>query len=140
LEALQIGEGAPITWKGFMMAFMDRFFPLWLAKAQEFTDLVKGFMMEKQYYASKFVELLRFAPYLVPNEELKTQKFEKWLHIRILDWVAGFELKNVVDIINKAVVVERTLKTNANFFNQNKRSCERQYNYSNKKMSNVQTR
>jgi hypothetical protein len=54
--------------------------------------------------------------------------------------VAGFELKNVVDIINKAVVVERTLKTNANFFNQNKRSCERQYNYSNKKMSNVQTR
>jgi hypothetical protein len=94
-----------------MMAFMDRFFPQFvrLAKAQEFTDLVKGFMLEKQY-AAKVVELLHFDPYLVPNEELYTQKFEKWLHVRILDQVVRFELKNVVDLINKALVVERTLK------------------------------
>jgi len=30
-----------------------------------------------EQYATKFVELLRFAPYLVTTEELKARKFEK---------------------------------------------------------------
>lgn len=51
---------------------MDCFFlqSIRFAKAQDFTNLVQGSLIVEQYVAS-FVELSPFAPYLVPNEELK---------------------------------------------------------------------
>ncbi|XP_062170983.1 uncharacterized protein LOC133876754 [Alnus glutinosa] len=69
----QVGEGVPITWKDFKDAFMERFFPqsVRLAEAQEFTDLVQGSSTVEQY-AARFIEL-RFAPYLVPTEDLKEE-------------------------------------------------------------------
>lgn len=85
------------------------------AKAQEFLDLVLGSLTVVQY-AAKFVELSPFAPCLVPNEELKAQKFKKGLHPRILGCVVGFVLSNLVDLINKASVIERTWKANTEFF------------------------
>jgi hypothetical protein len=35
----QVGDGVSITWKNFKDAFSEHFFPIWQAKAQEFTDL-----------------------------------------------------------------------------------------------------
>jgi hypothetical protein len=91
-------------------------------KAQEFTDLVQGSMTVEQY-ASKFIELSRFSPYLVFIEELKARKFECGLNPRVMNQIVGFEIGNFIDLINKASVIERTQKTNAKYFNQKKRNA-----------------
>jgi hypothetical protein len=59
-----------------------------------------------EQYAARFIELSRFAPYLVPKEELKARKFERGLQPRIMNQVAGFEIGNLTDLVNKAVVIE----------------------------------
>jgi hypothetical protein len=52
------------------------------------------------------------------------RKFKKGLHPQIMDQVARFELMNILaELINKASVVEQTLKVNAKFFNQRKMSA-----------------
>jgi len=99
----QVGEGVPITWKNFKDAFLERFFPrsVRLAKAQEFTDLVQGSSTVEQY-AARFIELSRFAPYLVPTEDLKARKFERGLQPRIMNQVVAFEIGNLTELVNKA--------------------------------------
>ncbi|XP_059455138.1 uncharacterized protein LOC132185376 [Corylus avellana] len=79
-EHLQQRLGAIIPWMDFKEAFLERFFPQTTrqAKAQEFTDLIQGSMTVEQY-AAKFIELSRFAPYLVSTEELTARKFERGL-------------------------------------------------------------
>jgi hypothetical protein len=76
-----------------------------------------------EQYAAKFIELSRFAPYLVATEELKARKFERGLHPRIMNQIVGFEINNLSDLISKASVIERTQKINAEYFNQKKRSA-----------------
>ncbi|XP_042939461.1 uncharacterized protein LOC122274490 [Carya illinoinensis] len=73
----ELGEATPISWNKFKEAFNDRFFPVSIreAKAREFANLKQGTMTVRQY-ASKFVELSRFAPHLVHTEALKAEKFE----------------------------------------------------------------
>ena len=39
--------------------------------------------MTVEEYAAKFVELSRFAPYLIPNEPKKVSKFQKCLNDKI---------------------------------------------------------
>jgi hypothetical protein len=119
-----LGDGVPITWKDFKNAFLERFFPQSVrqAKAQEFTDLVQGSLTVEQY-AAKFIELSRFAPYLVSTEDLKARKFERGLQSRIMNQVVGFEISNLSDLISKASVIERTFKINAESFNQKKRTA-----------------
>jgi hypothetical protein len=120
----QLGQGVPITWKNFKDSFLERFFPQSVrqAKAHEFIDLVQGPSTVEQY-AAKFIELSRFAPYLVPTEDLKARKFERGLQPRIMNQVVGFEIDNLMDMVNKVAVIKRTLKTNAEHFNQKKRSA-----------------
>jgi hypothetical protein len=126
----QVGEGVPITWKDFKDAFLERFFPqsVQLAKAQEFTDLVQGSSTVEQY-AARFIELSLFAPYLVPTEDLKARKFERRLQPRIMNQVVAFEIGNLTDLVNKAVVVERTLNINAEHFDHRKRSAPQESRY-----------
>jgi hypothetical protein len=120
----QLGEGVPITWKNFKDTFLVRFFPqsVRLAKAQEFTDLVQGSSTVEQY-AARFIELSRFAPYLVPMEDLKARKFERGLQPRIINKVVAFKIGNLTNLVNKGVVVERTLNINAERFNHRKMSA-----------------
>ena len=51
-------------------------------KKREFSDLVQQTMTVEEY-AAKFVELSRFAPYLIPNEPKKVSKFQKCLNDKI---------------------------------------------------------
>jgi hypothetical protein len=74
-----------------------------------------------EQYAAKFIELSRFAPYLISTEDLKARKFERGLQPRIMNQVVGFEISNLSDLISKASVIERTFKINAEYFNQRKR-------------------
>jgi hypothetical protein len=127
-EHLQKRLGAEVTipWKDFKDAFLERFFSQTIrqAKAQEFTNLVQGSMTVEEY-AAKFIELSRFAPYLVSTEELKARKFELGLQPRIMNQIVGFEIGilTVTDLINKAAVIERTQKINSEYFNQKKRTA-----------------
>jgi hypothetical protein len=57
----------------------------------------------------------------VPTEDLKVKKFERGLQPRIMNQVVGFEIGNLMDLASKAEVIERTLKINAEYFNQKKR-------------------
>jgi hypothetical protein len=123
-----------------------RFFPQTIrqAKAQEFTDLVQGSMPVEEY-AAKFIELSRFAPYLVSTEELKARKFERGLQPRIMNQIVGFEIGILTDLVNKAAIIERTQKINSEYFNQKKRTApqsnrsEGQPYHANKKKFNQPT-
>ena len=115
-EHLQKWLGAKVTipWKDFKDAFLEQFFPQTIrqAKAQEFIDLVQGAMTVEEY-AAKFIELSRFAPYLVSTEELKARKFEWGLQPRIMNQIVGFEIGILTYLINMAAVIEWTQKINS---------------------------
>ncbi|XP_035546674.1 disease resistance protein RUN1-like [Juglans regia] len=66
------GRGV-VSWPHSKQLFFDRFFPRSIrdARAKDFADLVQGTMMVHQY-AARYVELSRFALYLIPDEEKKT--------------------------------------------------------------------
>ncbi|XP_021750370.1 uncharacterized protein LOC110716043 [Chenopodium quinoa] len=67
-------------WEVFKTALRDKFYPPFLKKqkAQEFINLEMGRMSISEYY-NKFMTLARFAPEVVPTEELKAQRFEQGL-------------------------------------------------------------
>ncbi|XP_035542147.1 uncharacterized protein LOC118344833 [Juglans regia] len=84
LVQLELGEAVPITWEHFKKIFLDHFFPQTLqeSRARQFMDLTQGSMTVAQY-ATTFMELSRFASYLIPDEEKKAEKFERGLNRRI---------------------------------------------------------
>ena len=61
----ELGRDTPITWEKFKEVFNRTYFPDVVrdCKAREFSVLVQGAMTVEEY-ATKFVELSRFAPYL----------------------------------------------------------------------------
>jgi len=69
----------------------------------------------------KFIDLSRFAPYLIPNEIMKAQKFEEGLNPVILDGVVGLEVKDFVELVGKAMKIEANLKRQAVLKEHNKR-------------------
>ena len=105
-----------IPWEEFKKEFYDRFFPSMVqqAKAQEFTDLVQGSMTVKQY-AAKFIELSRFASYLVSTGELEARKFKRGLQPRVMNLVVGFQINNLLDLFNKVAIIEQTQNANSRY-------------------------
>jgi hypothetical protein len=77
LLVMELGDESAITWTQFKKEFDNQYFPRIIreAKAREFMDLVQGSMIVAQY-AAKFMQLSRFALYMIPNEEKKAKKFE----------------------------------------------------------------
>jgi hypothetical protein len=59
-----------------------------------------------EQYASKFIELSWFTPYLIPREDLKARKFEIGLQPRILNQVVGFEIGNLTNQVSKVTMIE----------------------------------
>ncbi|XP_057972732.1 uncharacterized protein LOC131160871 [Malania oleifera] len=68
----------PMTWSRFREIFFDRYFPSTIreVKVQEFLSLTQGSLTVQQY-ATKFIKLSRFAPYIVLDEAKKAKKFER---------------------------------------------------------------
>lgn len=60
-------------------------------------------------YESKFRKLLRFTPHQVLIEERKANRFEKGLKCWLYKLVASFELNNYVELVHKAVVIEKEI-------------------------------
>jgi hypothetical protein len=110
----ELGNEEAISWPRFQKEFLQQYFPKILrdAKAREFMDLTQGNMTVAQY-AGRFNELARFAPYMVADEENRVRKFEQGLNPRIHNRVVCFEIRNFVDLVNKASIVEESVKKNA---------------------------
>lgn len=81
LLVMELGAESAITWTRFKKEFDNQNFPQIVreAKAQEFMDLVQGSMTVAQY-AAKFIQLSRFALYVILDEEKKAKKFERGLN------------------------------------------------------------
>ncbi|XP_057965479.1 uncharacterized protein LOC131156045 [Malania oleifera] len=69
-----------MTWSHFREVFFDRYFlaSIRKVKADELLNLVQGQLIVQQY-VERFVELSRFAPYMVPDEPTKAWMFEMGL-------------------------------------------------------------
>ncbi|XP_070050829.1 uncharacterized protein [Nicotiana tomentosiformis] len=68
---------APLTWDEFTKLFMNYFLPdsLMQKYARDFERLVQTPYMDVSTYNTKFCKLARYAPYLVPTEEARVQRF-----------------------------------------------------------------
>ncbi|KAF5454673.1 hypothetical protein F2P56_024320 [Juglans regia] len=85
----------------------------------EFTTLVQGTMTVHQYVA-RFIELSRFAAYLIPEEEKKARKFEQGLNEKLYERVVGFQIRNFSELVDKATIFERSLQRRATLHDQRK--------------------
>ncbi|XP_041011335.1 uncharacterized protein LOC121255117 [Juglans microcarpa x Juglans regia] len=122
LVQLELGEAVPITWEHFKIIFLDHFFPRTLreSRARQFMDLTQGTMTVAQY-ATKFMELSRFASYLIPDEEKKAEKFERGLDCRILERVRTLRIRSFTELVTRATIAEEDLQENIEYNNQRKR-------------------
>ncbi|EOY21530.1 DNA/RNA polymerases superfamily protein, putative isoform 2 [Theobroma cacao] len=70
-------RSTPLTWEEFSVAFMDRSLPASVryGEAREFEVLVQTRTMSVSEYDIRFTQLSRYAPYLVPTEEMKVKRF-----------------------------------------------------------------
>ncbi|XP_035542080.1 uncharacterized protein LOC118344789 [Juglans regia] len=73
----ELGNITALTWERFNEEFDNQFFPesMKTQKAQEFATMVQGNLTVEQY-ATKFMELGRFAPYLITTEKMQAYKFQ----------------------------------------------------------------
>jgi hypothetical protein len=78
--------------------------------------------MTVEQYAAKFIELSQFALYLVSTGELEARKFKRGLQPRIMNLVVGFQINNLLDLINKAAIIEQTQNANSGYSGQNTNS------------------
>ncbi|XP_057954008.1 uncharacterized protein LOC131148309 [Malania oleifera] len=77
--------------------------------------------MTVEEYEVKFVELSRFAPFLIPNEVRKVRKFKKGLRHRIYELVVGFQVHNFSDLVDNTSVLEKGIQSSTEPAEQKKR-------------------
>ncbi|XP_057958493.1 uncharacterized protein LOC131151257 [Malania oleifera] len=91
--------------------FYDRYFPATArnAKAKKFFNLTQRHLTVRQY-ATRFVKLSLFAPFMVPDEYQKTTWFERVLNQRIHEHMACLKIHDFTELVGKATVVESSLQ------------------------------
>ena len=115
LLSTELGEDTPITWEKFKEVFNRTYFPDVVRdrNAREFSDLVQGAMTVEEYVA-KFVELSRFAPYLIPDESKKVKKFWEGLNDRICPLIIASRVDTFTEVVKRAMSLEKDFKYNPN--------------------------
>jgi hypothetical protein len=76
-------------------------------------------------YAAKFLQLSCFGLYLIPTEEKKAKKFERWLNSRIRIMMSCFDNRDFSQLVDKASFYEESLKENATEYADQKRRTQR---------------
>ncbi|XP_059433794.1 uncharacterized protein LOC132166943 [Corylus avellana] len=119
----QLGDGVPITWAHFKEKFYEQYVPrvqqqLWV---KEFLTLTQGNMTVVQY-STKFMELSRYAPTLIPNDWAKAEKFLDGLSGRIKERISINEIKEYSKAVHAAMIAEQAIKEAAAEYVQKKRS------------------
>ncbi|XP_075665041.1 uncharacterized protein LOC142634634 [Castanea sativa] len=100
LLRMELERDTPITWEKFKEFFNGAYFPNVVRdrKAREFSNLVQGAITVEEY-AAKFVELSRFAPYLIPDESKKVKKFREGLDGRIRPLIIAFGVDTFIEAV-----------------------------------------
>ncbi|XP_075098076.1 uncharacterized protein LOC142175390 [Nicotiana tabacum] len=109
-ETILLGRpagAAPLTWDEFSKLFMDHLLPDSLRQkyARDFERLVQTPNMDVSTYNTKFCNLARYAPYLVPTHEARVRRFVDGLVGRLYTAVAlqikTLSYTDVVDLARK---------------------------------------
>ena len=82
-------------------------------KAREFSNLVHGAMTGEEHVA-KFVELSRFAPYLILDESKKVKKFREGLNDRIRPLIIDYGVDTFTEAMKRAMSLEEDFRYNPN--------------------------
>ncbi|XP_057953799.1 uncharacterized protein LOC131148080 [Malania oleifera] len=111
-----------MTWSRFKELFYDRYFPATTraTKAEEFFHLTQ-WQLTVQQYAAKFMELSRFAPFMVLDEFQKARWFERGLRPRIHKQVAVLKVQRFSELVDRATVAQLSLQRSAEMAEQRKR-------------------
>ncbi|XP_048493229.1 uncharacterized protein LOC125493759 [Beta vulgaris subsp. vulgaris] len=90
-------------WTEFKEALRVKFYPAYLRKQKcmEFTNLRMGNLSVAEYYA-KFLELMRFAPEVVPTEALKAQRFKQGLTLSLQGKLGGANFGTLDEVYGRA--------------------------------------
>ena len=111
LLRMELGEDTPITWEKFKGVFNQTYFPDVVRdrEEREFFGLVQGTMIVEEY-ATKFVELSHFTPYLIPNEPKKVSQFQKGLNDKIHPYIIAYGVGSFTEIVKRAISLEEDFK------------------------------
>ncbi|XP_028055576.1 uncharacterized protein LOC114259751 [Camellia sinensis] len=99
------------TWARFLEVSYEKYFPdsLREQKASEFIHLKHGTTMVAEY-ESKFIQLARFATYVIPTETRKARKFEAGLDAEIKDRLEALKLPTYAKVVDRTYIVEKEIK------------------------------
>jgi len=102
-------QGAELTWAKFIEELRIQFYPVTLQrqKEKEFMELKMTGNTTVIQYASKFIELSRFAHDFVAFERMKMRRFEEGLAFSIRNQLAGQPIKTYQELHEQAAEVER---------------------------------
>ncbi|XP_028092860.1 uncharacterized protein LOC114293038 [Camellia sinensis] len=103
-------ENRGITWARFLEIFYEKYFPQRVRdrKVSEFEQLKQWNRLVAEYEA-QFTELARFTPHMVDTDYKKARKFEGGLRDSILDRVNVLKLPKYVDMLDKALMLEKNI-------------------------------
>ena len=96
-----------MTWAEFQELFIGKYFPE-TAKAQEFLELKQGAMTVMDY-ATRFIELARFADDYVAIDLVKVRRFENGLKLSIRDRIVGLRLQDMDSMVGTTLTIKREL-------------------------------
>ncbi|XP_057249300.1 uncharacterized protein LOC130589394 [Beta vulgaris subsp. vulgaris] len=101
-------ETTEFGWKEFKKALRAEFFPPHMKKRKriEFEKFEQGDMSVQDFY-TKYLELSRFVPELVPNEQERAQKFEEKLDVNLLSHMGAGDFTTLKDVYARASNAER---------------------------------
>jgi len=77
--------------------------------------------MTMEQYSAEFMRLSRYAPYLIPDEEIKVEKFQGGLAPRILEQVIFVKVADFSEMVHVATMAEIWIKTTAAYYMSRKR-------------------
>ncbi|TXG73220.1 hypothetical protein EZV62_001799 [Acer yangbiense] len=100
-----------ITWEMFKNAFNEKYFPdrVCFKMERDFLNLKQGSKSVTEY-EEQFTSLSRFATQLIPDDESKGRHFLNGLHPDIRSKVEVLKLATYTDIVDRALIAERSLE------------------------------
>jgi hypothetical protein len=69
--------------------------------------------MSVEQYLAKFLRLSRYAPYLIPDEKTKVEKFRGGLVPRLLKRIIFVKVADYLEMMHVATMAEKWIKTAA---------------------------
>ena len=108
----QLYQGHPPTWEEFKRAVLDEF--LTPAERQnralQFEWLKQTPRVSVSDYAQEFIRLAKYAPYIVPTEAARVERFRAGLIMPLYNALVATEFPSLTRMIDKAKLLEARYK------------------------------